>query len=175
MTSYELFAVMSPALSGEVLEFNQTQDRNIYRASLEAVAQALKVRTVFLERQARTERHRTMASSLGRAGMAAAADTLLRNWLLKRQTKVLTDFLDALQIKHENGVVEDLPKAVEDAALNQAVQRLLESHPHEVVAVYLHAFNFMNAESWDNLDTLLQADPRLRLPASPAPAPAKGA
>jgi len=113
-----------------------------------------------------------MASSLGRAGLSAAADTLLRNWLLKKQAKVLGDFLDALQIKHENGVVEELPKAVEDAALQQAVSRLLESHPHEVVAVYLHAFNFMNAESWGNLDALLQSEPRLRLPGATATAPA---
>ena len=168
MTSYELFASMSPGLAAEVLEFNHANDRKLYRAAFEAVAQARKVRAVFLERQPRPERQAAMISSLSRSGLAMAADTLLRNWLLKKHTPVLADFLNALQIKHENGVVEDLPKSVEDTVLQPAVEQLLARHPHEVVAVYLQSFNFMNAESWANLDLILQTDPRLQLP-GPAP------
>jgi hypothetical protein len=164
MTSHELFSAMSPALAADVVEFSHTTDRNLYRAALEAVAQARKVRTVFLERQPRSERQSLMISSLCRPALSMAADTLLRNWLLKKQTAVLADFLNALGISHENGVVEELPKTVEDAQLVGAVEQLLGRHPHEVVAVYLHAFNFMNAESWVNLDSILQNEPRLRLP-----------
>jgi hypothetical protein len=164
MTSHELFAAMSPGLATEILDFNHGQDRPIYRGALDAVAQARKLRAVFLERQPRGERQALMIESLSRPNLAMAADTLLRNWLLKQQTKVLVDFLDALQIKHEKGVVEELPTTVEDAALRQAVDQLLTKHPPEVVAVYLHAFNVMNAESWGNLETLLQEEPRLRLP-----------
>ena len=35
--------------------------------------------------------------------------------------------------------------------------------PPEPVAVYLHAFNFMNAERWTNLENVLQTEPRLKL------------
>jgi hypothetical protein len=164
MTSYELFGAMSPGLATEILEFNHASDRPVYRAGLEAVAQARKLRTVFLERQPRAERQALMIESLSRPNLAVASDTLLRNWLLKRHTTVLVDFLDALKVKHEKGVVEDLPKSVEDAALQQAVEQLLAKHPAEVVAVYLQAFNVMNAESWANLETLLRDEPRLRLP-----------
>jgi hypothetical protein len=164
MTSSELFAAMSPELAGDVLEFNHTTERNLYRAALEAVAQARKMRAKFLERQPRAERHAMLIGSLSRSGLAVAADSLLRNWLLKKHTLVLQDFLNGLQIKHENGVVEDLPKAVEDDALKAAIEQVLAKHPHEVVAVYLQAFNAMNAESWANLETLLASDPRLQLP-----------
>jgi hypothetical protein len=40
---------------------------------------------------------------------------------------------------------------------------LLGKYPHEVVAVYLNAFNDMNAAGWTNLKTLLENDTRLQL------------
>ena len=64
---------------------------------------------------------------------------------------------------HENGVVEELPKTVDDATLKLAIERLLSKHPPEAVAIYLHAFNSMNAESWANLETILKTEPRLAL------------
>lgn len=165
MTSHELFAAMPVTLASDIIEFNHTSEKQIYRAALDAVAQARKVRPVFLEHQPRPERIATMAGSLGRPALALAADGLIRNWLLKKHAGLLGDFLDALNIKHEQGVVEELPKAVEDTALKTAVETLLTKHPAEAVSVYLHAFNSMNAESWANLDTLLQSEPRLRLAA----------
>jgi hypothetical protein len=169
MTSSELFAAMSPALAADILEFNHTSDKKLYRAALDNVAAVRKLRPVFLERQPRQERYAAMTASLGRPTLGAAADSLLRNWLLKKHTAILTDFLDALSIKHEKGVVEDLPKSVEDGALKTAVEMLLAKHSPEPVAVYLHAFNSMNAESWANLDAILKAEPRLRLGSEPPP------
>jgi len=163
MTSHELFAAIPATLATDILEFNQTNDKKLYHAALEAIAQSRKVRPVFLERQPRPERYSAMITSLSRPALAMAADSLLRNWLLQKHSALLGDFLDALGIKHEKGVVEELPKAVDDAALRTAVETLLAKHPPEAVAVYLHAFNFMNAESWTNLDTLLQTMPELKL------------
>jgi hypothetical protein len=163
MTSHELFAAMPAALACDILDFSFTNDKKLYRAALDAVAQSRKLRSVFLERQPKAERYATMAAALGRPALAMAADSLLRNWLLKKHTRLLADFLDALSIKHENGVVEDLPKMVDDGALRGAVEALLAKHPPEAVSIYLRAFNSMNAESWTNLDALLQNEPRLGL------------
>jgi hypothetical protein len=163
MTSYELFAAMPGAFASDILEFSYANDRKLYRAALDAVAQSRKLRSVFLERQPRAERYAAMTAALGRPALAMAADSLLRNWLLKKHTGLLVDFLEALNIKHENGVVEDLPKGVADDTLKAAVETLLMKHPPEAVAIYLRAFNSMNAESWTNLEALLQEEPRLRL------------
>ena len=76
---------------------------------------------------------------------------------------MLVEFLNALEIKNENGVVEDLPAAVDDAKLKAAVEILLAKYPHETVAVYLNAFNDMNTANWPNLKTLLESDTRLQL------------
>src|SRR6267154_1193953 len=129
MKSYQLFAAISPALTTEILEFDCANDKKLYRAALDAVAQVRKVRTVFLERQPRTERHATVALALTRPSLELAADSLLRSWLLKKYSSLLTDFLDALKIPHEKGAVENLPQSIEDAALQSAVADLLAKHP----------------------------------------------
>lgn len=165
MTSHEIFAAIPTTVAAEILDFSHTNDRKLYRAAVDAVAQARKLRPVFLERQPRDERYATMIPSLGRPAQAMAADSLLRNWLLKKHSALLIDFLDALSIKHEKGVVEDLPKSVEEAPLRTAIETLLAKHPAEAVAIYLHAFNSMNAESWSALEGILRSEPRLKLKA----------
>jgi len=163
MTSSELFAAMPPALASDILEYSHANEMKLYRATLDAVAQARKLRRVFLERQPRAEQHALLMTCLSRPQFALAADTLLRYWLLKKHVAVITGFLDALGIKHEEGAVTDLPPTVEDAPLKNAVEALLAKHPHDVVAVYLTAFNSMNGQSWPNLDAMLKEDPRLKV------------
>jgi hypothetical protein len=163
MTSTELFAAMSPALATEIVEYAHNTEKKLYRAALDAVAQSRKVRTVFLERQPRVQCHASVVQSLTRPPLAAAADSLLRHWLLKKHSALLIDFLDALSIKHDKGVVEELPKTVDDVALKTAVDSLLAKHPPEVVSIYLHAFNAMNAENWANLDRLIESEPSLQI------------
>ncbi len=163
LKSYELIGFMSPTLANEILAFVFESEKPTYRAVLQAVAEARKLRPVFLERQAKTERHATMLATLARPNLDVAAGTLLRTWLVKKHQAMLVDFLNALDIPNENGVVEDLPATVDDAKLKAAVDILLTKHPQEAVAVYLNAFNGMNEANWPNLQTLLENDSRLQL------------
>src|SRR5947209_7765114 len=91
MKSHQLFGTISPAMAGEILEYNFANDKPLYRAALEAVAQTRKVRAVFLERQPRAERHASMSLSLSRPPLALAADSLIRNWLLKKHNAVRSE------------------------------------------------------------------------------------
>ncbi len=146
-----------------MLEDIHTTDKELYRVAVAAVAQTKKVRPVFLERQPRAERHRAMVATLSRADMNTIAGNVISGWLVKNQASLLTDFLDALKIKHEKGVVENLPEKVDDADLNNAVGLLLGKYPPEIVALYLRAFNDMNEANWANLSKLLAEDSRLKL------------
>jgi len=168
LKSYELFGFMSPALAHDILSFVHESDKPSYKATLAAVAQARHVRPVFLERQPRAQCHATMAGTLARPALDVAAGGLIRAWLLKKQKAMLVDFLEALGIKHEDGVVENLPAEMDDARLKTAVDTLLAKHPQEVVAVYLNAFNEMNEANWANLKTMLESDSRLQLGAAKA-------
>lgn len=163
LKSHELLGFMSPALAAEILNFAYDSDKPLYRVTVSAVAEARKLRPVYLERQPRTQRHTTMLATLSRPALDLVTGNLIRTWLLKKYNAMLVDFLDALGIPHKEGVVEDLPATIEDAKLKSAVDVLLGKYPAEVVAVYLNAFNDMNEVSWPNLKSLLESEKRLQL------------
>jgi hypothetical protein len=163
LTSHELLGFMSPALALDILTYAYETDKPLYRATLGAVAEARKLRPVFLERQPRPQRHAAMLATLARPALDMVAANLIRTWLLKKHKQMLTDFLDALGIAHQEGVVEDLPPAMDDAKVRAAVEALLTKHPPEAVAVYLIAFNEMNEVEWPSLKSMLESDPRLQL------------
>jgi hypothetical protein len=162
LTSHELFGFMSPDLANEILNFVRETDKPTYKNTLNAVAQARHVRPVFLERQPRPQRQAAMISTLSKPALEEMAGGLIRVWLVKKYKAMLADFLDALEIKNEAGVVDDLPKEIDDAKLKSAVDVLLAKYPPEAVAVYLHAFNDMNEANWANLKTMLESDSRLQ-------------
>lgn len=163
LTAHELFGFMSPALANEIITFIAENEKPTYRATLNAVAEARHVRLVFMERQAKPQRHAAMIASLAKPSLELASGNLIRTWLVKKYRTMLSDFLTKLEIKHEEGVVEDLPESVDDAKLRAAVDELLAKYPHESVAVYLNAFNDMNEANWPNLKALLESDDRLQL------------
>ena len=154
---------MSPALAKDILSFIFESDKPAYKATLSAVAQARHVRPVFLERQPRAQCHAAMISTLSRPALEAAAAALVRVWLVKKQRAMLVDFLNALGLPNNEGVVDDLPATMDDARLKSAIDTLLARYPGEAVAVYLNAFNDMNEANWTNLKTMLESDKRLQL------------
>jgi hypothetical protein len=163
LSSHELLGFMSQNLALEILTYANETDKPLYRSTMAAVAEARKVRPVFLERQPKPLRHATMVASLSRPALEMVTANLLRTWLLKKYNPMLCDFLDALGIAHKEGVVEDLPATMEDEKLKQAIEVLLGKYPQEVVAVYLNAFNDMNEVEWPNLKGMLATEARLQL------------
>jgi hypothetical protein len=154
---------MSPGLALEILTFAYESDKPLYRTVLAAVAEARKVRPVFLERQPKSQRHTNMLATLSKPNLELVTANLLRTWLLKKHKELLVDFLDKLGLPHKDGVVEDLPGTMDDAKLREAVDTVLAKYPPEVVAVYLNAFNEMNEVEWPNLNSMLESDKRLQL------------
>jgi hypothetical protein len=154
---------MSPSLAIEIMAYTHESDKQLYRATLGAVAQARKVRPVFLERQPREHQHAAMVATLSKPALDVVSGNIIRGWLLKKHNAMLVDFLNALGIEHKEGVVENLPETMDDARLQAAIEGLLAKHPPEVVAVYLNAFHEMNEVNWPNLKGLLESDKRLQL------------
>jgi hypothetical protein len=163
LTAHELFGFMPSALATEMLETAFELDRPNYRVTVHAVAEARKLRPAFLERKPRVERHQDMIAMLSKPRLEAAASNLIRVWLLKKHSDMLVDFLNALNIAHKDGVVDDLPETIDDAKLKDAIEQLLAKYPKEAVAVYLNAFYSMNEVNWPNLKIILETEPRLQL------------
>lgn len=163
LTSHELIGFMSPDLANDILNFAYETDKPAYKATVSGVAQALRVRPIYLERQPRPQRHASIVTALSRPGLDAVAAALIRTWLVKKQKAMLVDFLNALSIPNNEGVVDELPESVADDKLKAAIETLLGKYSHEAVAVYLNAFNDMNEANWANLKSLLETDSRLQL------------
>jgi hypothetical protein len=163
LKSHELIGFMSPGLALEIITWAYETDKPLYHTTLSAVAEARKLRPVYLERQPRTQRHTAMLATLSKPALEMVTSNLLRTWLLKKYKGMLVDFLDALGLAHKDGVVEDLPSTMEDQKLHGAIDALVAKYPPEVVAVYLNAFNDMNEVEWPNLKTMLESDKRLQL------------
>ena len=162
LTFHELIGFMSPKMANRILEDTQANNREVYRALVASMAQAQKMRPVFIGRQPKERRHKSFVQMLSRAGSEEHAGNLIRGWLFKEHKDVLTGFLDKLGIEHEEGMVDDLPESISDDALNAAVDLLIEKYDRELVAVYLTAFNASNENRWGNLDALLAEDERLQ-------------
>ena len=162
LTFHEMIGFMSPKMANRILEDTQANNREVYRALVASMAQAQKMRPVFIGRQPKERRHKNFVQILSRTGSEEQAGNLIRGWLFKEHKEVLTEFLGKLGIEHEDGMVDDLPESISDDSLNGAVDLLIEKYDQELVTVYLTAFNASNENRWENLDTLLAEDERLQ-------------
>ena len=165
MRSHEIFQRMPPPLAAQIFTFVQTEQKPVYKAAIQGLANQRNLRSVFIERKPPVERHPWMQSALSRGVSDALASHILHAWLVGAHREMLCDFLDALEIKHEeDGTVEEIPSAPPKEKIAAAAERLLVKYPANEVAVYLHAFRDMDAAvQWPALDKILAEEPRLKL------------
>ena len=168
MKSHEIFQKMSPALAAEIFTFLQTEQKPVYKAAIQGLANQRNLRGVFIERKPPAERFPWMQAAFARKISDSLASHVLQAWLLGANKQMLCDFLDALEIKHaDDGTVDELPTELPKEKIAAAVDRLLGKYPAENVAAYLHAFRDMDSTvQWPGLDEILAAEPRLKLGAT---------
>jgi hypothetical protein len=164
MKSHEIFQHMSPALAAQIFNFLQAEQKSVYKAAIQGLANQRNLRGVFVERKPPAERYPWMQAAFSRKISDSLAGHVLQAWLLGANKEMLCDFLDAMEIKHaEDGTVDELPADASKEKLAAAVQRLLAKYPAENVAVYLHAFRDMDATvQWPALDEILAEESRLK-------------
>src|ERR1700730_18257736 len=165
MKSHEIFQRMPPPLAAQIFNFLQTEQKSVYKAAIQGLANQRNLRGVFVERKPPAERFPWMQAAFARKISDSLASHVLQAWLLGAGKEMLCDFLDAMEIKHaDDGTVDELPATMPKEKIAVAVQPLLEKYPAESVAVYLHAFRDMdNALQWPALDEVLSEEPRLKL------------
>ena len=168
MRAHEIFQRMSPGTAEQIFRHLHQEEKGIYKAAIQGLANQRNLRGVFVERKPPNERFPWMQNALTRPVSDAIASHLLQAWLLGAHKEMLCDFLAALEIPHEeNGTVEDLPPAPPKEKIQAAVDGLLTKYPAETVAIYLHAFREMDsAVQWPPLNEILAEDARLQLAAA---------
>lgn len=161
---HEIFAQLSTPMSEQLFGFLFEKEKPLYKATIDTLSKQRKLRSIFVERKPRAERHAWMREVLGKKINDGVAAHLLQIWLVGAHAKLLCDFLDGLGIAHdENGTIEELPTAPEKAKLQAVIEDIFTKHDPVVVAVYLHAFQALDENGWATLEELLGEDPRLKL------------
>lgn len=164
MKAHELFQRMSPQTADEIFIFLHKEEKPVYKAAIQGLANQRNLRGVFIERKPPNERHPWMKQALSRPISDVLGMHLLQAWLLGAKKPMLNDFLDGLEIPHDaNGTVEDLPACPPKEKIALAVDDLLGKYPTEQVTIYLHAFRDMDSTvQWPALSEILSEDPRLQ-------------
>ena len=90
----------------------------------------------------------------------AVAARALVNYHLAQQRPMMSAFLDALGIAHENGLIsEETGVKPEREKLDAAVRRLADSYPPEDVSLYLSTLVSQDPDTWGELATMPQTTP----------------
>ena len=99
-------------------------------------------------------RARQLASVLALPeGLAARA---LVVYHLNSQREMMATFLDALGLKHDNGLIEDNEAKPDAGKLEPAVAAIAEKYPADDVSLYLTTLVCQDPETWGSLSGLPQ-------------------
>jgi hypothetical protein len=93
------------------------------------------------------------------AGLASLPDSLAARALilyhLAEQRPMMSAFLDALGIAHENGLIQDDLAAPDPAKLGPAVTAIAQQFPPDSVSLYLNTLLSQDPNTWGALEALL--------------------
>ncbi|MEM8954771.1 MAG: hypothetical protein AAGD22_11520 [Verrucomicrobiota bacterium] len=153
MRTHELYQKLPDAIIDEMLTFLREEERNAYKTTLASLAANKRLRPVFVQRKSVPQQFSWLRDNLRLKTSNDVSEHLIQVWLMTKHPEMLTDFLDAMGIEHdEKGEVEgDLPDSLDSKKLTQAVDSLLKNHPADHVALYLHAFHLQNPDGWPEL------------------------
>ena len=163
--SHELYAATSPDLVKDMLDWFRANDRNLYNSAVATLAANRKLRPVFVQKKSVADQYAWIHKTLKIAACDSIGEHLLQVYLMSAQQSMLGMFCDAMQIAHDGkgSVVGDLPKALDAARLDEAVDKLVDVFEPRLFTLYLRCFNLQVPGGWPELSAKLDSDSRLKL------------
>jgi hypothetical protein len=158
MRSYQVFAAMPPERSIDVLRKLSEKAPQFYKQALVAASASLKARPVYLQRQPFDKQAQAVRRALARVAANAFAEEALAVYFLECRKDLLVEWLDALGIEHEDGILkQDSPPAPSAAQLAHAHDAFRAADDDPDRALLLKAFAAQSAIDWPELEALLSA------------------
>ncbi|MCA1964777.1 MAG: hypothetical protein LDL31_12610 [Prosthecobacter sp.] len=152
MNALQLFEAVGPELRALIFSHIQNEERPAYRAMIQSLAAARKLRPQFILEKSRAQQQEWVHQQLKLKGNGPVLEQLIQIWLLKSQSQMLITFLDAIGVEHDDkGQVENLPDEIPEEKATAAIQALLAAHPAKHVALYLHMFQLQRPGGWEGL------------------------
>ncbi|MEM9080418.1 MAG: hypothetical protein AAGC74_07005 [Verrucomicrobiota bacterium] len=165
MKAHEIYKAVDPEIIHNMFQWMRAEDRKLYKSTVAGLAQARKLRPIYIEKKSVKDQIDFMHKLLGQKNQDLVGEHLLQVWFMKGQQDLLRTFCDRMDIEHDgNGqVTGDLPEKLADDKLADTVDRLLEMFDPKLVTLYLRVFNIQTEDGWDNLSKVLAEDERLVL------------
>jgi hypothetical protein len=156
MKPHQVFARMSPERAFELLSKVQEKLPGVYTQAVGAACVTLKARPQFMMKQPKEKRAQFVRQALSRFAAAAIAEEVLAAYFLEVRRDLLTEWLDALGIEHENGVLkQDHPQEPARETIASAVAKFRGGEGAEDRQLLLEAFAAQSAVEWPALDAEL--------------------
>lgn len=166
MRPNQLLQAIGPELRAQIMTYLQTDQRAAYKAVIDSLAPAKRLRPSFILEKPRAKQAEWLLEQLGSKSNEEVTAQIFQIWLLKGQPQMLITFLDAVEIAHDGkGEVTELPEEITDAKAEAAVTAMLAQFPAKQVALYLHMFQQQRPGGWASLAKAIEAHPELKLEA----------
>jgi hypothetical protein len=157
MRSYQVFAAMSPQCAIRVMNGISKDAPQMFAQALRAASASMNARPVYLQRQPFEKQVEAVRRSFSRVAANAVAEEILAIYFLECRKDLLTEWLDLLGIKHEDGILEaDAPTAPKKAALQKARDAFCKVDDDPDRSLLLSAFAAQSAIEWPDLEALLE-------------------
>jgi hypothetical protein len=158
MTAQQLLEAIGPELRTQILCYIQSEERPAYRAMVNSLASARKLRPQFVLEKSREKQQDWLLAQLNLKTNGPVIEQLIQIWLLKSQSQMLITFLTAVGIEHDGkGQVEELPEQIAEEKAKAGIEALLASYPAKQVALYLHMFQGQRPGGWEGLTKAIAA------------------
>ncbi|MBW2495138.1 MAG: hypothetical protein JRE43_10340 [Deltaproteobacteria bacterium] len=156
MRSYQVFASMSPELAVSVMSEIAKESPQAYKQALLATSASMNARPVYIQKLPFDKQVAAVRRTLSRVAANGVAEEILAVYFLECRVELLTEWLDLLGLKHEDGILEaDSPPAPEKAALQKARDTFCKAGDDADRALLLRAFAAQSAIDWPDLEALL--------------------
>ena len=126
MKAHELFKLLDPAIVAELFTTFREEEREIYKSTVNSLAQARKLRPVYVQKKPVVEQIAWMHKTLNLRGSDMIGEHLLQVWFMKFQQPLLIKFCDGMEIDHngEGSVEGELPSELDEAKLCSTIETL---------------------------------------------------
>ena len=156
MRAFQVFGSMAPERAVAVLETLAKEAPRAYTSALAAAGAAMKARPVFLARQTPEKRAEAVRRCLSRVAANDLAEELLATYFLDCRKALLVEWLDALGLEHEEGILKvDAPPEPPPAELEKRVAAFLAGDDAGDRDLLLRAFAAQEAVEWPTLEEAL--------------------
>ncbi len=156
MRAYQVFGSMTPERASEILRVLREKAPAMFHNAVAIAAAALKTRPAYMKKLPLDKRADAVRRALSRVTTNAIAEELLAVYFLECRKELLTEWLDTLGIRHEDGTLaEDSPAQPDGASLRAAVEKYRAGGDDPDRALLLQAFAAQSAIDWPELEALI--------------------